>query len=78
VTFEDRYGALVARRDFQPAEYLPSHPATPGRLDPGAAVEADLLLADPGATVAGFELDTCLPRGGVVGCGAELKGTHAE
>jgi predicted Zn finger-like uncharacterized protein len=78
VIFEDRYGALVARRDFQPAEYLPGHPAAAGAMAPGTAVDADLLLTDPGASVAGFELDTCLPHGGAIGCGADLKGTHAE
>jgi len=78
VTFEDRYGALVARRDFRPSEYLANHPANGGTMAPGTAIDADLLLTDPGASVAGFELDTCLPHGGAIGCGGDLKGTHAE
>jgi predicted Zn finger-like uncharacterized protein len=78
VTFEDRYGGTVARRDFLPTEYLPDHPVTPGAFAPGTVAEADLILSDPGHSVAGFELDTCLPKGATIGCGSDTKGTRAE
>lgn len=78
LTFEDRYGGTLARRDFNPSEYLPGHPANPPPFRPGTTVDADLTLSDPGSAVAGFELDTCLPRAQGIGCGTDLKGTHAE
>ena len=78
VVFEDRYGALVARRDFSPTEYL-THPANDkGMIAPGARIDADLTLADPGPQVVGYEIDTCLPRASTIGCGSDYKGTHAE
>lgn len=78
IIFEDRYGGLVARRDFTPAEYLPGHPADAGAMGAGMQIEAHLTLVDPGSQVVSYEIDTCLPRGGDVGCGSDYKGTHAE
>lgn len=58
--FEDRFGSVVAKRDFEPAEYLkdPAQAARP--LAPGASSEAELLLVDPGVEAVGFRLDVCL------------------
>jgi predicted Zn finger-like uncharacterized protein len=78
VTFEDRYGGTVAQRDFLPVEYLSGHPGTLSAFAPGTVAEADLILSDPGHNVAGFELDTCLPKGTAIGCGSDTKGTRAE
>jgi predicted Zn finger-like uncharacterized protein len=78
IIFEDRYGGLVARRDFTPAEYLPGHPADAGVMGAGMQIEAHLTLLDPGSRVVSYEIDTCLPRGDDVGCGSDYKGTHAE
>ncbi len=75
VIFEDRYGNLVARRDFTPSEYLPGHPQVSALMDRGALVEADLTLADPGAQVVSYEIDACLAHGTDVGCGADAKGS---
>jgi predicted Zn finger-like uncharacterized protein len=78
IIFEDRYGGLVARRDFTPSEYLPGHPPDSGLMGTGMQIEANLALVDPGSQVVSYEIDTCLPRGGEVGCGSDYKGTHAE
>jgi hypothetical protein len=78
LVFEDRYGGLVARRDFTPAEYLPGHPAAAGAIAAGGLIEADLALVDPGNLVVSYEIDTCLPQGSDVGCGADYKGMHPE
>lgn len=78
IIFEDRYGGLVARRDFTPTEYLPGHPRDSGMMGAGMQIEANLALVDPGSQVVSYEIDTCLPRGGEVGCGSDYKGTHAE
>jgi predicted Zn finger-like uncharacterized protein len=57
---EDRYGATVATRDFEPADYL-ANPAAAGRLlAAGASSDAELLLADPGPEAVGYRLDVCL------------------
>jgi predicted Zn finger-like uncharacterized protein len=57
---EDRFGATVATRDFEPADYL-KDPADSGRLlAPGASSEAELVLADPGRDAVGYRLDVCL------------------
>jgi predicted Zn finger-like uncharacterized protein len=61
VVLLDRFGARLAARDLQPQEYLPVRvaAATP-LLAAGQRVDAEVALADPGPTAAGFELDACL------------------
>jgi predicted Zn finger-like uncharacterized protein len=57
---EDRFGATVATRDFEPADYL-KNPSQASRLiAPGATSEAELLLVDPGPDAVGYRLDLCL------------------
>jgi predicted Zn finger-like uncharacterized protein len=57
---EDRFGATVATRDFEPADYL-KNPSQAARLiAPGSSSEAELLLADPGTEAVGYRLDVCL------------------
>lgn len=61
VVLLDRFGARLAARDLKPQEYLPVRvaAATPW-LSAGQRVDAQVALADPGPTAAGFELDACL------------------
>jgi predicted Zn finger-like uncharacterized protein len=60
--FEDRFGSLIATRDFEPADYL-KDPALAARpMAPGAESEAELVLADPGVEAVGYRLDVCLPE----------------
>lgn len=57
---EDRFGATVATRDFEPADYL-KNPSQAARLvAPGSSSEAELPLADPGIEAVGYRLDVCL------------------
>jgi predicted Zn finger-like uncharacterized protein len=58
--FEDRFGSVVAKRDFEPAEYLKNPALASGTLAPGASSEAELLLVDPGVEAVGYRLDVCL------------------
>jgi predicted Zn finger-like uncharacterized protein len=58
--FEDRFGSVVAGRDFEPAEYLKDPAQAAGTLAPGASSETELLLADPGVEAVGYRLDVCL------------------
>jgi predicted Zn finger-like uncharacterized protein len=66
---EDRYGSIIAARDFQPSEYLASGAAADSMLGPGATSEAELVLADPGPEAVGYRLDVCLgDTGGQLRC----------
>jgi Protein of unknown function (DUF3426) len=57
---EDRFGGTVARRDFQPAEYL-KVPAQATRLLPaGASTEAELEIVGTTSEAVGYRLDVCL------------------
>lgn len=60
VTLLDRYETKLARREFTPAEYLPSRRKPEGLLPTDQRVDADLLLVDPGNDAVSFELDLCL------------------
>ncbi len=70
---EDRFGGTVARRDFQPAEYL-KVPAQATRLLPaGASTEAELELVGTTSEAVGYRLDVCLrDENGVVRCAEPL------
>ena len=66
---EDRFGGTVARRDFQPAEYL-KVPAQATRLLPaGASTEAELEIVGTTSEAVGYRLDVCLrDENGVIRC----------
>jgi len=57
---EDRFGATVATRDFDPSDYVKNPSQATRLIAPGASSEAELLLADPGAEAVGYRLDVCL------------------
>jgi predicted Zn finger-like uncharacterized protein len=57
--FEDRYGSMIAARDFEPSEYLPRAAEASRMLAPGTSSEAELVLADPGPEAVGYRLDVC-------------------
>ena len=69
VELEDRFGGTVARRDFEPAEYL-KDPAQATRLLPaGASTEAELAIVGTTSEAVGYRLDVCLrDENGVVRC----------
>jgi predicted Zn finger-like uncharacterized protein len=57
---EDRFGAPVATRDFEPSEYLKVPSLATRLLAAGASADADLEIVDPGADAVGYRLDVCL------------------
>lgn len=57
---EDRFGAVVATRDFEPADYLKNPSQATRLIAPGSSSEAELLLAEPGRDAVGYRLDVCL------------------
>ncbi|GAC1302866.1 MAG: hypothetical protein NVS1B6_18230 [Steroidobacteraceae bacterium] len=58
VTLADRFGRGIAKRDFEPGEYL-GRP-TSRLLAPGERADATLDILDPGENAEGFEIDVCL------------------
>ena len=65
----DRFGGTVARRDFQPAEYL-KDPGQATRLLPaGSSTEAELAIVGATSEAVGYRLDVCLQEdNGAVRC----------
>jgi hypothetical protein len=57
---EDRFGAPVATRDFEPSEYLKVPSLARRMFAAGASADADLEIVDPGADAVGYRLDVCL------------------
>jgi predicted Zn finger-like uncharacterized protein len=57
---EDRFGETVARRDFEPAEYLNDPAQAPRMLATGATTEAALTVVDQGSDAVGYRLDVCM------------------
>ena len=57
---ENRFGAPVAARAFEPEEYLEDAAQAARLLDAGAVAEAVLLIADPGPDAMGYRLDVCV------------------
>jgi predicted Zn finger-like uncharacterized protein len=72
VTLEDRFGAHIGTREFEPAEY--SGKPLNRLLGPGERADATVEIEDPGKTAEGFELDVCL-RGadGKIRCAGDFS-----
>jgi predicted Zn finger-like uncharacterized protein len=56
---EDRWGVMIAERDFEPADYLQDAARAARPLAAGESGEVELVLADPGADAVGYRLDVC-------------------
>jgi len=56
---EDRYGVMIAERDFEPVDYLQDPTRATRPLAPGESREAELVLADPGTDAVGYRLEVC-------------------
>lgn len=71
---EDRFGGTVARRDFQPTEYLKDPAQATRQLHAGSSTEAELAIVGASTEAVGYRLDICLrDDNGVVRC-AEPEG----
>jgi predicted Zn finger-like uncharacterized protein len=57
---EDRYGVMIAERDFEPVDYLQDPARADRPLAPGESRETELVLADPGTDAVGYRLEVCL------------------
>lgn len=58
VMLENRFGARIGSRDFEPSEYLGK--PTARMMTPGERADATLDILDPGKDAEGFEIDVCL------------------
>jgi predicted Zn finger-like uncharacterized protein len=58
--FEDRFGGTVARRDFEPREYLEDPAQATRLLSAGATAAAALAIVDAAAEAVGYRLDVCM------------------
>ena len=66
---EDRFGATIARRDFEPREYLKDPAQATRLLAAGASTEAELAVVDAARDAVGYRLDVCLrDETGAVNC----------
>ncbi len=70
VTLEDRFGAPLGRRLFQPDDYLAGGA---GPMRPNSQITALLDLADPGSEAVGFTIDLCLQRDAGLDCATERR-----
>ncbi len=66
---DDRFGGIVARRDFRPGEYLKDPAQATRLLAAGAATEAELAIVDATTDAVGYRLDVCMrEESGAVRC----------
>jgi hypothetical protein len=65
---EDRFGGLVATRDFEPREYLKDPARATRMLAANGVVEAQLALAGTAPDAVGYKLDVCLRDGSRTVC----------
>jgi predicted Zn finger-like uncharacterized protein len=71
VTLEDRFGAPIGIRIFEPAEYS-GKPLT-RLLGPGERADATVDIQDPGKNAEGFEVDVCLrSAAGKISCASDF------
>ena len=73
---EDRFGETVARRDFEPREYLKDPGQATRLLAPNAATEAELAIVDAANDAVGYRLDVCMrDEDGAVRCAQPTSDT---
>jgi hypothetical protein len=73
---EDRFGETVARRDFEPREYLKDPGQATRLLAPNAATEAELAIVGAANDAVGYRLDVCMrDADGAVRCAQPTSDT---
>ena len=56
----DRYGKRIASSELTPEQYWPAAVPPRGFLSRDERVDSEVVVRDPNATTASFELDVCL------------------
>jgi predicted Zn finger-like uncharacterized protein len=68
LALEDRWGSIVAMREFAPEEYLPSIATANRMMAPRQRTNAEIVIVDPGADAVSFQIRACLPQGHGIVC----------
>jgi predicted Zn finger-like uncharacterized protein len=71
LALEDRWGAIVAMREFAPEEYLTSTAAN-RMMAPRQRANAEIVIVDPGADAVGFQIRACMPQGQGIVCSDDV------
>lgn len=74
LALEDRWGSIVAVREFAPEEYLQSKASADRMMAPRHRANAEIVIVDPGADAVGFQVHACLPQGSSVVCSDDVAG----
>jgi hypothetical protein len=79
LALQDRWGAPVGVRAFEPNEYLPDtapNGASDRLLAPKQRANAEIVIVDPGADAVGFQIHACLQYPQALVCSDDLPQTE--
>jgi predicted Zn finger-like uncharacterized protein len=76
LALEDRWGSIVAMREFAPEEYLPSTATANRMMAPRQRANAEIVIVDPGADAVGFQIRACMPQGTGVICADDVPASR--
>jgi predicted Zn finger-like uncharacterized protein len=74
LALQDRWGAPVGVRAFEPNEYLPAASGANRLLAPKQRANAEIVIVDPGADAVGFQIHACLQYPQAMVCSDDLPG----
>jgi predicted Zn finger-like uncharacterized protein len=76
LALEDRWGSIVAMREFSPEEYLLSTANANRMMAPRQRANAEIVIVDPGADAVGFQIRACMQRGSGIVCSDDVPVTQ--
>jgi predicted Zn finger-like uncharacterized protein len=76
LALQDRWGAPVGVRAFEPNEYLPAETVNGRLLASKQRANAEIVIVDPGADAVGFQLHACLKYAQATVCSDDLPGAR--
>jgi hypothetical protein len=72
LALEDRWGSIVAMREFSPEEYLLSTANANRMMAPRQRANAEIVIVDPGADAVGFQIRACMQQGSGIVCSDDV------
>jgi hypothetical protein len=72
LALEDRWGSIVAMREFSPEEYLLSTANANRMMAPRQRANAEIVIVDPGADAVGFQIRACMQQGSSIVCSDDV------
>jgi hypothetical protein len=76
LALEDRWGSIVAMREFSPEEYLLSTANANRMMAPRQRANAEIVIVDPGADAVGFQIRACMQQGTGIVCSDDVPVTQ--